>query len=377
MFQQLLAITRNTFFESIRQPIMLVVLVAAAVLIVLSNPLSAFTMDENQRMLVDIGLATVFMAGAVLAAFIATNVLGREIENKTALTVISKPVTRPIFLLGKYLGVSCAMSVAAMFMTLVFMLVELHTVIQTVQDPIHVPVIIFGIGGAILGVSAAAWCNYFYNMVFTSSAICITTPILFLAYLLALNFGPDFSNQPMWVAFESQIWLAVVSIMMAILVLCSIAVAVSTRFGQLITLVTTVGLFFMGLLSDWIFGRSIAKLEASWLETARLKGLVEQQEVIRVTEWTSGEIDTGSTIIDVATVPLTDMATTGEHVAFALYWVGYSILPNFQILWLSDALTQEMVIPISYILSTLLYGLFYAMAVLAIGLILFQRREVG
>ena len=92
MFQQLLAITRNTFFESIRQPIMLVVLVAATVLIVLSNPLSAFTMDENQRMLVDIGLATVFLAGAVLAAFIATNVLGREIENKTALTVISKPV---------------------------------------------------------------------------------------------------------------------------------------------------------------------------------------------------------------------------------------------------------------------------------------------
>ena len=76
MFQQLLAITRNTFFESIRQPIMLVVLVAATVLIVLSNPLSAFTMDDNQRMLVDIGLATVFLAGAVLAAFIATNVLG-------------------------------------------------------------------------------------------------------------------------------------------------------------------------------------------------------------------------------------------------------------------------------------------------------------
>ena len=114
MFQQLLAITRNTFFESIRQPIMLVVLVAASVLIVLSNPLSAFTMDENQRMQVDIGLATVFLAGAVLAAFIATNVLGREIENKTALTVISKPVTRPIFLIGKYLGVSCAMCVAAM-----------------------------------------------------------------------------------------------------------------------------------------------------------------------------------------------------------------------------------------------------------------------
>ena len=49
MFQQLFAIAKNTFFESIRQPIMLVILVAAMVLIVLSNPLSAFTMDENQR----------------------------------------------------------------------------------------------------------------------------------------------------------------------------------------------------------------------------------------------------------------------------------------------------------------------------------------
>ena len=163
MFQQLLAITRNTFFESIRQPIMLVVVISASILIVLSNPLSAFTMDENQRMLVDIGLATVFLAGAVLAAFIATNVLGREIENKTALTVISKPVTRPVFMIGKYLGVAGAMMVASLCMTLVFMLVELHTVIETVKDPVHVPVVIFGLGGALLGLLAATWCNYFYG----------------------------------------------------------------------------------------------------------------------------------------------------------------------------------------------------------------------
>ncbi|MEE3001265.1 MAG: ABC transporter permease subunit [Planctomycetota bacterium] len=377
MFQQLLAITRNTFFESIRQPIMLVVVISASILIVLSNPLSAFTMDENQRMLVDIGLATVFLAGAVLAAFIATNVLGREIENKTALTVISKPVTRPVFMIGKYLGVAGAMMVASLCMTLVFMLVELHTVIETVKDPVHVPVVIFGLGGALLGLLAATWCNYFYGMVFSSSVIAITTPILFLAYLLALNFGPDFSSQSMWLAFESQIWLAVVSIMMAILVLCAIAVAVSTRFGQLVTLVCTVGLFLLGLLSDWIFGRGIERLEAGWLDTARLKGLVTQEEVIRRIEWTTGEVEESMTIIDVATVPLSDMATTGEYVTWIFYWIGYSVLPNFQILWLSDALTQDTVIPYSYLLSTLLYGGFYSIGVLGLGIILFQRREVG
>jgi ABC-type transport system involved in multi-copper enzyme maturation permease subunit len=88
MLEQLLAIIRNTFFESIRQPVVLVVLLVATLLLIISNPLAAFTMEDDQRMLVDIGLATIFVAGALLAALVATGVLTREIENKTALTVI-------------------------------------------------------------------------------------------------------------------------------------------------------------------------------------------------------------------------------------------------------------------------------------------------
>ena len=106
MIEQLLAIDRNTFFESIRQPIVLVVLIIASVFLILSNPLAAFTMEDDQRMLIDIGMATVFLSGTLLAAFVATGVLTREIENKTALTVISKPVGRPVFVIGKFLGVA-------------------------------------------------------------------------------------------------------------------------------------------------------------------------------------------------------------------------------------------------------------------------------
>jgi ABC-type transport system involved in multi-copper enzyme maturation permease subunit len=346
-------------------------------MIVLSNPLSAFTMDENQRMLIDIGLATVFLAGAVLAAFIATNVLGREIENRTVLTVICKPVNRPIFMLGKFFGVAGAMTIAALYMTFVFMLVELHTVMETVKDPVHVPVVLFGLGGLLLGLAAAIWCNYFYNMVFTSTVICITTPILLLAYLLSLNFGSDFESQSMWIAFKGQIWLAVIAIIMAIFVLCAIAVAVSTRLGQLMTLVVTVGLFLLGLLSDWIFGRSIARLEAGWLELAKNEGLTREEVVMQTREWTSGEIEEISQVVEVATVPLTDLATSGEMASWFMYWIGYSILPNFQILWLSDALTQETLIPGTYLLGILVYGALYTIAVLGIGIILFQRREVG
>ena len=75
MLEQLLAIVRNTFFESIRQPIVLVVLVVATLLLILSNPLATFTMEDDQRMLIDIGLATVFLCGTLLAAFVATAIV--------------------------------------------------------------------------------------------------------------------------------------------------------------------------------------------------------------------------------------------------------------------------------------------------------------
>ena len=76
MLTQILTIARNTFFESIRQPIVLVLILAATLLLLLASPLSAFTMENDQRMLIDIGLATVFMIGMLLSIFVASTVLG-------------------------------------------------------------------------------------------------------------------------------------------------------------------------------------------------------------------------------------------------------------------------------------------------------------
>ena len=53
------------------------------------------------------------------------------------------------------------------------------------------------------------------------------------------------------------------------------------------------------------------------------------------------------------------------------------MIPNFQVLWLTDALTQENVIPNRYIIRTTSYGFLYIVAALSIGIVLFQRREVS
>lgn len=377
MFQQTFAIFRNTFFESIRQPIMLVVLMVATIAIILANPLAAFTMEDDQRMLIDMGLATIFLCGCLLAAFIATNVLGREIENKTALTVVSKPVPRPVFVVGKYLGVAAAITLGTLLMTFVFMLTEQHTVLQTARSPLHGPVLIFSFIAFVLGTGTAVWCNYFYGRVFASTVVVTLTPLAGLAYLFSMMFTAEFSLQPISAGFKPQLWLAVITLWMAILVLTAIALAVSTRLGQVMTLVITLGVFIMGMLSDWTFGRRMEMLRNLWLDLARSEGLTHTVDKVQTVRMVTGEVETISSQVEVATQSLMSFATFPQKVEYALYQVGYAILPNFQVMFLSDALTQGHLIPVSYIIRTLIYGVLYIGAALALATFLFQTREVG
>jgi ABC-type transport system involved in multi-copper enzyme maturation permease subunit len=377
MLAQLLAIARNTFFESIRQPIMLVVLMVATIAIILANPLAAFTMEDDQRMLIDMGLATIFLCGCLLAAFIATNVLGREIENKTALTVVSKPVPRPVFVVGKYLGVAAAITLGTLLMTFVFMLTEQHTVLQTARSPLHGPVLIFSFIAFVLGTGTAVWCNYFYGRVFASTVVVALTPLAALAYLFSMMFTAEFSLQPISVGFKPQLWLAVITLWMAILVLTAIALAVSTRLGQVMTLVITLGVFIMGMLSDWTFGRRMEMLRNLWLDLARSEGLTQTVDKVQTVRMVTGEVETITSQVEVATQSLMSFATFPQKVEYALYQIGYAILPNFQVMFLSDALTQGHLIPVSYIIRTLIYGVLYIGAALAAATFLFQTREVG
>lgn len=379
MFEQFFAIARNTLFESIRQPIVLVVLVIATVCLILSNPLATFTMEDDQRMLIDMGMATVFLCGALLAAFVATGALTREIENRTALTVISKPVGRPLFVIGKFAGVAGAMLISTAYMCFVFMLVEMHHVLETVRDPIHLPVIVFGVAAVVIGVGVAIWANYFYGKVFTSTAICVLTPLLGLAYVFSLMFDHDFRPQPPSIAFRPQIWLALAALTTAIVVMTAVAVAASARLGQVMTLVVTLGVFLTGLLSDWFIGKPIRGMQAQWLERAVAQGLSDQQEVTREIVLASGLVQRASApeIVEVATVPLRQMAEGWESFQYAGLWVLYSVLPNFQMLWLSDALTQGHRIPVGYVGTACLYGAGYVVVAVSLAIVLFQRREVG
>src|SRR5690606_27955164 len=97
--------------------------------------------SDDNKLLVDMGLSTLALAGLLLAAFTATGVLSNEIENKTVLTTISKPVSRPMFVLGKFAGVAAALVLAYATLAIIFLLTVRHKVMMTASDRFDMPVI--------------------------------------------------------------------------------------------------------------------------------------------------------------------------------------------------------------------------------------------
>lgn len=263
MFTQLLAIARNTFVESVRQPIYFVLLMAGLVLQCFNVLLSAYSMgysdsaevSADDKLLLDMGLATVFVIATLLAALICTAVLSREIENKTALTVISKPVGRPVFVIGKYLGSTGAI-VLATFVQLIFLQFALRQeVMSTASDHLDLVVLTFLSAAILLGVGIGAWGNYYYGWVFSSTAVYVMTPALLIGLILTFLISADWELQPITTDFKPQVTLGSLTLLLSIPVISAVALAASTRLGQVMTITVCLGVFLLGLLSNYFFGR--------------------------------------------------------------------------------------------------------------------------
>jgi len=259
---QMLTIARNTFVESVRQPVYFILIMVSGIFQVFNVWGSAYSMGYTEsaevsgdnKLLLDVGLATIFVCGTLLAAFISTAVISREIENKTVLTVVSKPISRMAVVLGKYLGVAAAITIAAVTMVMFLQMAIRHGVLSTAADEVDVPVVLACLGGVGLAVGAAIWCNFFYGWVFTQTATMLLCPFMIVAWLLIMPVNKHWALQPLLTDFKPQVTLACVSVIFALLVLTSISTAASARLGQVMTIVVCSGLFVFGLLSNHFVG---------------------------------------------------------------------------------------------------------------------------
>ncbi len=113
----ILAIAINTWREAIRDRIYLALLGFAALLILASQVLSPLALGEGTRITRNFGLSGLVLVSLLVTIFVGTGLVQKEIERKTIMTMLSKPIGRGEFILGKYLGLLMTMGVIFSAMT--------------------------------------------------------------------------------------------------------------------------------------------------------------------------------------------------------------------------------------------------------------------
>ncbi len=130
MCPKVFAIAHSTFKTEVNQPLYLLILVIGALFTVGSIYVPYNTFGEDIKMYKDSGLTLIRVLAIFLAIWAASKSVAEEIEGRTALTVLSKPVGRRQFIFGKFTGISLAIAV-------MFIVLGLWFVIWTSYKPIY------------------------------------------------------------------------------------------------------------------------------------------------------------------------------------------------------------------------------------------------
>jgi ABC-type transport system involved in multi-copper enzyme maturation permease subunit len=121
---RLVAVAANTFRETVRERV-LYNLVFFAILMTLSGLLlGQLSVRQDEKILKDIGLAAMDIFGVLIAVFMGTGLVSKEIERRSLYPLLAKPLTRGEFFLGKFAGlaftllVNLAVMTAGLYLTL-------------------------------------------------------------------------------------------------------------------------------------------------------------------------------------------------------------------------------------------------------------------
>ena len=318
---KLFTIAKNTFVETLRQPVYAIIIIAAILLFFISPSIAMYTMSDDNKLLRELGLSTLFLASLFIAIFAASGAVAEEIENKTIMTVLTKPVQRPIFILAKFLGVTGAVAMGHYICTIALIMAVRHGVLENV-DSTHDWTVVGSAGAVIvLACVLSAFFNYAYDWKFTSSAMVLLAAFGTITLIFLIFIDRDWQFNPANNKINALDIYGSVLLFLAALIIAALAVTVSCRFNIVVTLSACVGIFLLGLVSDWAF----------W-------------ELAKTHLWAK---------------------------------VCYFVLPNLQIFWISDAIYEGSEVPIRYVLITATYAICYTAGILALAVALFQRRQVG
>jgi hypothetical protein len=317
--RQFVNIAANAFMELIRQPVFLLLMTSSALFTVFLASVPYFGFGDDPKMVKDSVLAVMLLAGLLGAVLSASNSIAREIRTGTALAVLAKPVGRARFLLAKYLGLIAALAVLT-YLNLLAALLASRMAYDAYGDTDWLALGIFTAALAI-AYALGAFSNYFLRRPFVSDAVLSVVGVATVAFVLINFLSKEGKLQAFAPDIDWRMTQAGLLILFALWILAGIALLCSTRLEMISTLAICSAFFLLGLMSDYLFGRRAET--GSW--------------------WAS---------------------------------IVYAMLPNWQLLWVADALEEGKKIPWRYVGTSFGYVVAYTSAVLAVALALFEDREL-
>lgn len=170
--QRIWTITWNVFQEVIRDRLLYALAFYGLLLSLAWWLLPQIAATTENKIFLDLGLGLIDIITTLIAIFVGTNLVHKEIEKRTILILIPKPVSRTEFILGKHLGLSAVMAVLLLGMGVIFL-----GIITIAKIPVVVPNIL-----TILGFQ---WIRLLLIIAFTLFFGVFTSPIL--AFFLGLG----------------------------------------------------------------------------------------------------------------------------------------------------------------------------------------------
>lgn len=118
-----LTIMKNTFKETIRDRILYAILAFAFLFILSTILLGSISLGEDLKIIRDLGLAGIYIFSLIIAVFLGTSLVYKEIEKRTLYIVLSKPVSTAQFIVGKFLGLLASILLTMGLMTILYLII--------------------------------------------------------------------------------------------------------------------------------------------------------------------------------------------------------------------------------------------------------------
>ncbi|MFA6318959.1 MAG: hypothetical protein WC943_16235 [Elusimicrobiota bacterium] len=188
-----LVLALNSWVENLRNRFFALALTFAGVVLYLSMLLGLLACDQEVRVLLDFGLGFIELMGLVGAVYGASTVVLREMESKTVYMILTRPVGRTSYLLGRYLGLMLSVGAAMLIMA------GAHLLILLLKGWAFRPDYLLALAGAFLKVLVTGSLALFLALSTTSSlsALSITMILWSLGHflpeirLMVRRFGND------------------------------------------------------------------------------------------------------------------------------------------------------------------------------------------